>query len=127
MKPNAIFLLLGVLGLCACGGREKDAGALPAPEVLTADSLWVHEIFRPLKFFPLGDRMVVQTLEDTVFYVYGLPDFDFRYAQGCRGEGPDEFLSPIAMPTGGEDVFSVRTYRGGQRTMELYRVWIRHW
>ena len=71
--------------------------------------------------------MVVQTLEDTVFYVYGLPDFDFRYAQGRRGEGPDEFLSPIAMLTGGEDVFSVRTYRGGQRTMELYRVWIRHW
>ena len=68
--------------------------------------------------------MVVQTLEDTVFYVYGLPDFDFRYAQGRRGEGPDEFLSPIAMLTGGEDVFSVRTYRGGQRTMELYRVWV---
>ena len=121
MKPNAIFLLLGVLGLCACDGGEKDAGALPVPEVLTADSLEVHEIFRPHKFFPLGDRMVVQTLEDTVFYVYGLPDFDFRYAQGRRGEGPDEFLSPIAMPTGGEDVFSVRTYRGGQRTMELYR------
>ena len=121
MKPNATFLLLGVLGLCACAGGEKDAGVLPAQEVLTADSLGVHEIFRPHKFFPLGDRMVVQTLEDTVFYVYGLPDFDFRYAQGPRGEGPDEFLSPIAMPTGGEDVFSVRTYRGGQRTMELYR------
>lgn len=121
MKPNAIFLLLSVLGLCACDGGEKDAGALPAPEVLTADSLEVHEIFRPHKFFPLDDRMVVQTLEDTVFYVYGLPDFDFRYAQGRRGEGPDEFLSPIAMPTGGEDVFSVRTYRGGQRTVELYR------
>ena len=62
MKPNAAFLLLIVLGLCACDGGEKDAGALPAPEVLTADVLEVHALFRPPQFFPLGARLVVPTL-----------------------------------------------------------------
>ena len=39
----------------------------------------------------------------------------------AAGRDRMNFSSPIAMPTGGEDVFSVRTYRGGQRTVELYR------
>ena len=122
MKPNATFLLLGVLGLYACGGGGNASGELPEPITLQADSIAVEQILAPQQIAVKGDvALILSQKTDTVFYAYGLPDFRFLYKQGVRGEGPDEFLSPIAMPTGGEDVFSVRTYRGGQRTMELYR------
>ena len=93
MKPSAAFLLLGVLGLCACGGGEKDAGALPAPEVLTADSLGVHEIFRPLKFSTFGMRRDAAGSDRMNFSVRSqcLPEEKMFFPYGRIGAGNERW------------------------------------
>lgn len=111
------------MSISACSpGKKNPETAFAEPERLPVDSLSVEQIIRPRRFLPAGERMVVQTLEDTVFYVYELPDFSFVGTFGRRGSGPDEFVGFSCYPTGIPGVFSVRTCRGGLRTVELYRV-----
>ena len=123
-KQAAAVIVASVLavamGACSLGKKNPET-ALAEPELLPVDSLSVEQIIRPHRFLPAGERMVVQTLEDTVFYVYELPDFSFVGTFGRRGSGPDEFTGFSCYPTGIPGVFSVRTYRGGIPTVELYR------
>ena len=116
-RALSVFIAALLAGCASPGG----SGRSEEPKTLAADSIAVREILRPQAFLHAGDRVAVQTLEDTVFYVYGLPDFDLLYTFGRRGGGPDEFTGLTAEQTGRPGVFSVRTYRGGIPVMELYR------
>ena len=72
MKPNAIFLLLGVLGLYACGGGGNASGELPEPITLQADSIAVEQILAPKQIAVRGDvALILSEKTDTVFYAYG--------------------------------------------------------
>ena len=112
--------------LCAaassCGEGSK-ADIFAEPRTLAADSIAVGQIIRPQAFFTGDDCVAVQTLEDTVFYVYGLPDFRLRHTFGRRGQGPGEFPSLSAeqsgsdLPSGGACGRAVRLFgrrRGGK-------------
>lgn len=109
--------------LCAaassCGEGSK-ADIFAEPRTLAADSIAVGQIIRPQAFFTGDDCVAVQTLEDTVFYVYGLPDFRLRHTFGRRGQGPGEFPSLSAEQSGSLGVLAVRTYRVAGPVVELY-------
>lgn len=109
--------------LCAaassCGEGSK-ADIFAEPRTLAADSIAVGQIIRPQAFFTGDDCVAVQTLEDTVFYVYGLPDFRLRHTFGRRGHGPGEFPSLSAEQSGSPGVLAVRTYRVAGPAVELY-------
>lgn len=121
MKPNTIFLLLGVLGLCACGGEGKASGEHPEPITLHADSIAVEQILAPGQIAVRGDvALILSQKTDTVFYAYGLPDFRFLYKQGIRGEGPDDFLmgSMVSCPSRSEFAY----YDIYGRTVRLFEL-----
>lgn len=109
--------------LCAaassCGEGSK-ADIFAEPRTLAADSIAVGQIIRPQAFFTGDDCVAVQTLEDTVFYVCGLPDFRLRHMFGRRGQGPGEFPSLSAEQSGSPGVLAVRTYRVAGPAVELY-------
>lgn len=112
------LLFFGVI-LNSCG-PGKDAGDFSEPQLLEADSVAVSQIIRPRAFFAGKDRVAVQTLEDTVFYVYSLPDFQLCHTFGRRGQGPGEFASFSTEQTGSPGSFAVRTHRGTGPVVELY-------
>lgn len=114
---TSFFFLCIILNSCS---PEKNAAEFSEPQVLAADSVAVFQIIRPQAFFAGEDRVAVQTLEDTVFYVYSLPDFQLCYTFGRRGEGPGEFSSFSAEQTGSAGVFAVRTHRPAGPMVELY-------
>ena len=121
MKPNAIFLLLGVLGLCACGGEGKASGELPEPITLQADSIAVEQILAPQQIAVRGDvALILSQKTDTVFYAYGLPDFRFLYKQGVIGEGPDDFSYPAICPYPSDSIFAVSQIMKNE--VGLYRI-----
>lgn len=83
-------LAAAFLGTCltACSGGERDEW--PTAE-LAADSVAVSQVIKPEVWAVAGDHCVVQSIDtDTIFYVYGLPDFRFRYCAVTSGEGPQE-------------------------------------
>lgn len=121
MKPNAIFLLLGVLGLCACGGGGKASGELPEPITLHADSIAVEQILAPQQIAVRGDvALILSQKTDTVFYAYGLPDFRFLYKQGVIGQGPDDFSYPTICPYPSDSIFAVSQIMKNE--VGLYRI-----
>ena len=121
MKPNATFLLLGVLGLYACGGGGNASGELSEPITLQADSIAVEQILAPGQITVKGDvALILSQKTDTVFYAYGLPDFRFLYKQGVRGQGPDDFLmgSMVSCPSRSEFAY----YDIYGRTVRLFEL-----
>ncbi len=59
--------------------------------LLSADSITIRQIIKPYAWIVVGDKCVVHAEEmDTAFYVYGLPEFEYRYCAVGRGEGPEE-------------------------------------
>lgn len=70
----------------------------PPAERLTGDSIRIDEVLFPLQMAKIGDKVVVQSIKtDSLFFVYGLPDFRFLYSTGSKGEGPDDFAYPMKM------------------------------
>ena len=121
MKPNATFLLLGVLGLYACGGGGNASVELSEPITLQADSIAVEQILAPQQIAVRGDvALILSQKTDTVFYAYGLPDFRFLYKQGVRGQGPDDFLmgSMVSCPSRSEFAY----YDIYGRTVRLFEL-----
>ena len=118
MKPNATFLLLGVLGLYACGGGGNASGELSEPLYVY---LLVEQILAPGQITVKGDvALILSQKTDTVFYAYGLPEFRFLYKQGVRGQGPDDFLmgSMVSCPSRSEFAY----YDIYGRTVRLFEL-----
>ena len=111
MKKVSLLCALSALAavlFSACGTGAKAPGGFDTPVEVRADSIAVHEIFRP-SFFVIttanwcaaGDKAVIISDDspDTVAYVYRLPDFKFLYAGIRRGGGPEDLsYSPAAVP-----------------------------
>ena len=128
MKPNAIFLLLGVLGLCACGGEGNASGELPELITLQADSIAVEQILAPQQIAVKGDvALILSQKTDTVFYAYGLPDFRFLYKQGAAGR--DRMNFSVRSPCLPEEkmFFPYGRIGAGNGRWNCTGHWIRHW
>lgn len=102
-------LATAFIGTCIAGCSEA-RDEWPTTE-LAADSVVVSQIIKPEGWAVTGDHCVVQSVDtDTIFYVYSLPDFRFRYCAVTSGEGPQEMNGSnveILPGSRGEDTLSV--------------------
>ena len=97
--PFCAFLALIPALVSACGTKTKGSGNLDTVIETRADSIPIHEILKPY-FYPLfisnwnavGDKAVIMNAgaNDSLVYVYRLPDFEFLYAGIRAGNGPED-------------------------------------
>lgn len=97
LKIGAVAALLAA----SCGpGSEEMGGPFEFAETiqLTCDSLPIGEILIPAEWEICGDKAVISSPRtDSLFYVYRLPDFEYLYAFGRKGEGPYDYRSATLM------------------------------
>lgn len=101
-RQRGVLALLGwamagaflTLGVCSCGGgksSEENPFAFAQVETLTCDSIPIAEILHPSAWTVEGDKAVLASRQnDSLFWVYRLPEFEFLYCFGLKGEGPYE-------------------------------------
>ena len=97
--PFCAFWALILALVSACGTKTKGSGNLDTVIETHADSIPIHEILKPY-FYPLfisnwnavGDKAVIMNAgsNDSLVYVYRLPDFEFLYAGIRAGNGPED-------------------------------------
>lgn len=128
-------LLWGVMALVAvaCSSGEKAVDmTFDSVEKLTCDSIAVNEILKPSDWFALeSSRAVVHSpRSEKLFYVYSLPEWNFLYSYGAKGEGPDDYRgSYVSLCDVNKDEFPVtsfasgglreRTLRAGESSIEV--------
>lgn len=128
-------LLWGVMALVAvaCSSGEKVGDmTFDSVEKLTYDSVAVNEILKPSDWFALeSSRAVVHSpRSEKLFYVYSLPEWNFLYSYGAKGEGPDDYRgSYVSLCDVNKDEFPVtslapggiveRTLRVGESSIEV--------
>ncbi len=134
MKNIIITLALAsVMVLISCTEGE-DGGSMDfaVVEKLTYDSVAVNEILKPSDWFALeSSRAVVHSpISEKLFYVYSLPEWNFLYSYGAKGEGPDDYRgSYVSLCDVNKDEFPVtsfasgglreRTLRAGESSIEV--------
>ena len=85
----------------ACGTKTKGSGNLDTIIETRADSIPIHEILQPCflleraSWNAVGDKAVIMNSgsNDSLVYVYRLPDFEFLYAGIRAGNGPEDLHS----------------------------------
>ena len=110
----SLFVAFMVFFLIACGGESKtnkDAD-FSNPEKIQADSVVINEILKPQSWYVVNDKAIVLSPEsEYIFYVYDIPSWNFLYAFGQNGQGPQDFLYPYIFDSGKyKDRLIVRTY-----------------
>ena len=93
------FLALILALVSACGTKTKGSGNLDTVIETRADSIPIHEILQPCflleraSWNAVGDKAVIMNSgsNDSLVYVYRLPDFEFLYAGIRRGNGRKTF------------------------------------
>ncbi len=101
MKNLPFLAVFAAVLFSACNAGQKPAGSFDTPVEVRADSIAVHEIFQPSFFFntanwsAVGDKAVIMNdgSNDSLVYVYRLPDFTFLYAGIRAGNGPEDLHS----------------------------------
>ena len=96
---SCAFWALILALVSACGTKTKDSGNLDTVIEIRADSIPIHEILQPCflleraSWNAVGDKAVIMNSgsNDSLVYVYRLPDFEFLYAGIRRGNGPEDF------------------------------------
>ena len=98
---SCAFWALILALVSACGTKTKGSGNLDTIIETRADSIPIHEILQPCflleraSWNAVGDKAVIMNSgsNDSLVYVYRLPDFEFLYAGIRRGNGPEDFRS----------------------------------
>ena len=96
---SCAFWALILALVSACGTKTKGSGNLDTIIETRADSIPIHEILQPCflleraSWNAVGDKAVIMNSgsNDSLVYVYRLPDFEFLYAGIRRGNGPEDF------------------------------------
>lgn len=89
---------------------------LPPLQPVSCDSMPVtHELLSVTRLFAVGDMLVAyEERRDTLFSFWKLPDCDYLFSAGIRGDGPEDFqmLDRTFRPSGvGFDAFEIATGR----------------
>lgn len=81
---------------CTPSSRKKGVNIAVVEAVdLKGDSILINEIIDIHNWISVGNQVIIQTtVVDTLFYAYLLPEFQFYYMFGGKGEGPDEYMYP---------------------------------
>ena len=87
-KFTTAVAVAGILAGCSAG---KGGDSFGDAVTLKADSITVNAIVDPRQWASSGDyAAILGNKTDTALFVFSLPDFDLRYSDLTRGEGPDE-------------------------------------
>lgn len=91
---KTLFWAAAAVLAVSCGGgksSEENPFAFAQIETLTCDSIPIAEILQPSAWTVVGDKAVLASGQnDSLFWVYRLPEFEFLYCFGLKGEGPYE-------------------------------------
>jgi hypothetical protein len=79
-----------------CTPSKKDTNTAATEAIdLKSDSISFNEIIDINDWISVDNQIIVQTsIVDTFFYSYLLPEFQFYYMFGKKGQGPDEYIYP---------------------------------
>jgi hypothetical protein len=97
IKYNIIFIAIVMALFVKCTPSNKKDTNTAVTEVtdLKSDSIFVNEIIDIHDWISVDNQIIIQTsVVDTLFYSYLLPDFQFYYMFGTRGQGPAEYIYP---------------------------------
>ncbi|WP_288259474.1 hypothetical protein [uncultured Bacteroides sp.] len=85
---SAIFLLEG------CTSRKEPSTGLPSLKELRADSISIPPVLLSVtRLFVVNNMLVAyEQRKDTMFSFWKLPECNYLFSAGCRGDGPNDFL-----------------------------------
>lgn len=100
MKRLAFFSFVVALFMAASCQNSSDKNTVAdfsEPELLTlSDSIAIDEILSPNGWQITDDKVVILSPKtEDQFFVYRLPEFEYLYSFGPKGEGPDDFGFPL--------------------------------
>lgn len=108
----------------SCSADGDAALGFDNPVEIKADSIAVNEIIQPSTWTVAnGYAVLMSNKTDSMFYVYSLPDFTFKYKYGTKGEGPGEFqpYSSLSNDESGDiGCFTLNNYKN--KTLDFYSV-----
>ena len=117
------WVIVGMIAfLCACNSNISEKKivitAFPVKEEMkTAVIQTAPVLLAPDEVFIMNNQLwVFQPKKDTLFDVFGLPDCNYLYATGKKGQGPNDFIFPVGKTIQAEensftliDVFAMKT------------------
>ena len=94
MKPHIVALFLMSILICSCTSHKKELLSLPEPAEIHSDSILVPPvILSATRMFIAHDMLVIyEQQKDTLFSFWKLPQCQYLFSAGSKGEGPDELL-----------------------------------
>lgn len=108
----------------SCSQGSGDAAGFDDPVEAKADSIAISEIIQPAEWTVANGYAVLTSRgTDSVFYVYSLPDFSFKYMYGTKGQGPGEFPEYVSLAnddSGDTGCFAIKNYK--DKTQDFYSV-----
>lgn len=97
LRDTVLFLALTLL--CGCSNQKvevtKYSGFEQTKSVKSIKIEVPHVLLYPRNLFLLEDKLIVLNEKtDTLFQMFGVPDFKYQGQFGIKGEGPDDFHLP---------------------------------
>jgi hypothetical protein len=89
---TSLFILFLLLEGCTSKGKQADR--FPPLKNLEADSISIPPVLLSVTQLFVANNMLVayQQRNDTMFSFWKLPECEYLFQSGIRGEGPDDFL-----------------------------------
>ena len=94
MKYSIVFFfLLSILGV-SCVSHKEQIVDLPNPTLLLADSITTPPVLLSVtRLFIVHDMLVAyEQRKDTLFSFWKLPECQYLFNAGVKGQGPNDFL-----------------------------------
>lgn len=97
MKHTFWFIFL-ILSSCQMTGKNDNPFSVitqfPVEEELTAEVISIPPIaMTPFNIFTTEDKLVMYNLQkDSIFDVFSLPECNYLFSAGYKGEGPNDFM-----------------------------------
>ena len=91
MKKLIITVFTSIGLLTSCSHSHQKEISFPVSKKLTAEKIYVNEIFSPDFVTQSGDFFIIaSSLSDTTLFLYDTPTLTFKNVTGRRGSGPDD-------------------------------------
>jgi len=107
----------------SCNRTEKVVKHFPSVQEINAIDIPINEIIKFGGIYKLKDYLILRDRAESAnvfFYVYKYPGFQFLYPFAEKGQGPDEYLQPIAVRSTSGNYFSFSDY--GKNIFATFRL-----
>lgn len=94
MKSNIILLFILSILWISCVSRKNQAVIIPPLTTLSADSITIPPVLLSVtRLFIVHDMLVAyEQQKDTLFSFWKLPECQYLFNAGIKGQGPNDFL-----------------------------------